>query len=266
MNIWELLFIGPLVNGLLVFYHLLGNLGFAIIALTGAMKLVMLPLTTPSMKAMQRMKELAPELEKLKKKHEGDKAKLMQAQADLYKLHGVNPASGCLPQLAQLVILFALVGVFGMLSQGNPTEQINKFAYGPLRLAEQINTYFLYLDLAKPDVIRVSGLPFPLPGPLLIISAITQFASALIMMPAVRKVEKQAAKTKGQMDDFAASFQKQSLYMFPALTLFFGITFASGLVLYWTTLSALQAVQQYHVSGWGGLAPWLARLNLVKYA
>lgn len=264
MNIWELFFLSPLVNGLLVFYKLTGNLGLAIIALTVAMKLVMFPLTMPSMRAMQRMKELAPELEKLKKRHAGDKTKLMQAQADLYKQHGVNPASGCLPQILQLVILFALVGVFGMLSNANPTEEINKFAYSGLKLSENLHTSFLYLDLAKPDVIHLPSLPFPLPGPLLIVSAIIQFLSALLMMPAVKKAENQAKKTESATDDFAATFQKQSLYMFPVLTLFFGISFASGLVLYWTFLSLTQAVQQYYASGWGGLTPWLRKVNLLK--
>lgn len=264
MNIWQLLFVSPLVNGLLVFYKLTGNLGVAIILLTLAMKLIMLPLTMPSMRAMQRMKDLAPELEKLKKRHKDDKTKLMQAQADLYKQHGVNPASGCLPQIIQLVILFALVGVFGLLSQGNPTEEINKFAYPVLKLTDTLHTSFLYLDLAKPDVFKVASLPFPIPGPLLVFSALVQFLSALIMMPAAKKAENIAKKSKDQKDDFMASFQKQSLYMFPVMTLIFGISFASGLVLYWTLLSFTQAAQQYYVSGWGGLSPWLRKVNLVS--
>lgn len=264
MNLWQSIFVNPLVNGLLVFYHLTGNLGLAIIALTAIIKLALFPLTHPSMKAMQRMKELAPEIEKLKKRHGQDRTKLMQAQADLYKQHGVNPASGCLPQIIQLVILFALVGVFGMFASGDPTESLNKFAYPYLHLKEAVNTRFLYLDLTKPDVLKVPGLPIPLPGPLLILSALVQFISALMMMPAIVKAEKKAKKTKPETDDMMVAFQKQSLYMFPVLTLFIGVSFASGLVLYWTTLSLMQGVQQYFASGWGGLSPWLARLNLVK--
>src|SRR3989344_976965 len=264
MNIWQTIFVGPLVNGLLVFYQLTGSLGWAIITLTVAIKLVMLPLTHPSMKAMQKMKELAPELEKLKIRHKSDKTKLMQAQADLYKTHGVNPAAGCLPQIIQLVVLFALVGVFGMFATGNPTESLNKFAYSGLHLSEPVQTKFFYLDLTQPDVFRIPSLPIPLPGPLLIFSAVVQFLSALIMMPEVKKAEKTAKKTKEGTDDMMASFQKQALYLFPLMTLFVGVSFASGLVLYWTALSLAQTIQQYYASGWGGLTPWLTRLNLVK--
>lgn len=264
MNIWQTIFVTPLVNGLLLFYHLTGNLGLAIIVLTVVIKLAMLPVTLPSMKAMQRMKDLAPEIEKLKRRHKNDRTKLMQAQADLYKRHGVNPASGCLPQVVQLVILFALVGVFGMFAQGNPTESLNKFAYPSLHLNEQANTSFLYLDITRPDILHISGLPLPLPGPLLVVSAAVQFLSALMMMPVVNKAEKVAQKTKEGSDDMMVAFQKQSLYLFPVVTLFVGVSFASGLVLYWTALSLSQAIQQYYASGWGGLSPWLQRLNLVK--
>ena len=63
----------------------------------------MLPLTAPSMKSAQKMKELAPELAKLKKKWAHNKEKLAKAQMDFYKERGVNPASGCLPQIIQII-------------------------------------------------------------------------------------------------------------------------------------------------------------------
>lgn len=264
MNIWQTLFVQPLVNALLLLYGVFGNLGIAIILLTLSIRLLLSPITVPSMKAMQKMKDLAPELEKLKKRHKDDKTKLRQAQADLYKSKGVNPASGCLPQVVQLVVLFALVGVFNLIASGNAVENVNKFAYPALRLTEGFNTNFLYLDLTKPDVLRFEGLPFPLPGPILITAALLQLLSSKMLMPTVEKDKKIAQKTEGSTDDAMMAMQQQMLYLFPAMTIFIGFNFASGLVVYWFVLSLFQMIQQYFVSGWGGLNPWLSKLNLVK--
>lgn len=264
-TLWNTLLLQPLVNVLLVLYHILfSDLGLAIIGLTILIKVVLLPISLPSMRSMQKMKEFAPELEKIKARYKDDKTKLMQAQGDFYKSKGVNPASGCLPQLVQIIILFALVATFRLLAYGNPTENINQFAYPLLRLTHDLNFNFLYLNLAKPDVLHVTGLPFALPGPFLIFAAVIQFVSALMMMPEIKAEEKVVQKTASGTDDMMVAFQKQSLYMFPVLTVFAGYSFASGLVLYWAVLSLAQVIQQYFISGWGGLVPWLKRLGLVK--
>lgn len=267
MNIWEAIFLQPLLNGLLVFYHLsFGNLGLAIILLTISIRLVLTPLVLPSMKAMQKMRELGPELAKLKERHKGDKTKLMQAQADFYKSRGINPASGCLPQIVQLVILIALFQVFSqtLYANGDVVEKINKLAYPAFSLKDPLNTGFLLLDLTKPDTFRLPGAPFPLPGLFLLAAALVQLLSSKMMAPAVRKEAKVAKKTPGEMDDVMAATQQQMLYLFPLLTIFIGFTFPSGLVLYWFVFSFFQTVQQYLVSGWGGLAPWIKRVSLVK--
>lgn len=265
MSILEIIFLQPLVNALLFFSGLLfNNLGLAIIALTVATKLLLMPITLPSMRSMQKMKELAPEIEKIKKRHKDDKVKLMQAQADLYKQNGINPAAGCFPQIIQLVLLITLFQVFmNVIPAGDAIDKINKYAYEPFKLLAPLNAQFLSLDLTQPDVIKTS-LPFPLPGPFLIISAILQFLSSKMMMSEVKNAEKQAKKTPGQADDFATAMQSQMLYMFPVLTLVIGLSFSSGFVLYWTALSLAQSVQQYFASGWGGLTPWLKKTNLLS--
>jgi membrane protein insertase Oxa1/YidC/SpoIIIJ len=82
-----------------------------------------------------------------------------------------------------------------------------------------------------------------------------------MMMPAVKKAEAEAKKTEGATDDVMAATQQQMLYMFPLMTIFIGFNFPSGLVLYWFLFSLLSAIQQYFVGGWGGLAPWIARIR-----
>ena len=120
------------------------------------------------------------------------------------------------------------------------------------------------MDITKPDVFNLPNIPFPLPGPILILAALVQFASAKIMAPFVKEEEKLAKKTKGKEDDLAVAMQNSSTYTFPLFTIIFGIGFASGLALYWLIFSLYQAIQQYQTSGWGGLTPLIKRIGLIK--
>ncbi len=260
MNIWFTLLYQPLVNALIAFYQLFGNLGVAIIGLTVVLRLLMIPLTTPSLKAAQKMKELQPELAKLKAKYKHNQAEFAKAQLELYQKHGANPAAGCLPQLLQIVILIALFQAFSQVlkTDGDIITKLNKILYPFLRLADnhQIKTQFLYLDLTKPDLL---SLPFvldlgvfkleKLPGFFLLAAAVVQFLSSKMMMPVVAKEKKLAKKTKEKTDDMAAMMQGQMLYLMPLMTLFIGFTFPAGLVLYWLTFSVVMMFQQQWSSG-----------------
>jgi YidC/Oxa1 family membrane protein insertase len=267
MNIFAILFTQPLANGLILFYRLLGgNLGLAIIGFSVFLRFVLNPLTRPYMESMKKMKEFGPQLAKLKKKHGGDRQKLLQAQADFYKEKGINPGSGCLPYLLQIVILIALFNVFMRVLSGNGiVANFNNLLYGPLKLAEDtvLNTRFLYLDMTKPDTVKLAFLPFALPGPLLILAALSQALSAKIMSPALEKEEKIAKATTSTSDDFQAAMQSSAVYTFPLLTIIFGLRFPSGLALYWLLFSLFQLFQQYRASGWGGATPWINKLRRV---
>lgn len=272
-ELWNSIFVGPLVNGLIFFYKATGNLGLSIIFFTAVVRTFLIPLTLPSLRAAQKMKEIAPHVKRLKERHKDDKAKFAQAQMDLYRQHNVNPAAGCLPTIVQFVILIALFGAFNTIflsgQNGEAKEiiaRLNTVLWQPLHFPEdsQLNTGFLYVDLTKPDVFHLANFPFPLPGFILIIAAVTQFLSSLMMTPYVEKQKKEAQKTSETADDFAASMQQSMLWIFPITTIIIGVAFPSGLVLYWAALSIFQLVQQYFVSGLGGLAPWLAKVNIVK--
>lgn len=267
-TLWTSLFIQPLANGLVFFYQLLGgNLGLAIIVFSVVLRIILTPLTRPYMESMKKMKSYQEELNKLKLKHKGDKAKQMQAQADFYKEKGINPGAGCLPYLLQIVILLAFFRLFmNVLGADNIVEQFNTLLYQPLHFAPDatINTQFLYLDLTKPDVFNIQGLPFPIPGPLLIIAAVVQLLSAKITQPYIKAERKAVEKTPQKDDDFATAMQSSMIYTFPLITLLAGVNFPSGLAVYWLMFSIFQIYQQYRSTGWGGLTPWLARAGLVQ--
>lgn len=266
-ELWNLLLYQPLLNALILLYHWFGSFGLAIIVLTVLIRAVLIPLTLPSMRAANKMRELAPELARLRKKYGNDKQAFAKAQMDLYRQHGANPAAGCLPQIIQLLILIALYQAFIKVLQANGQAMItklNEVLYLPLRLAPDtlINTKFLWLDLAKPDIINLPGLPIPLPGLFLIAAALIQLVSSKMMGPAIAQAKKEAQKTPEKTDDMATMMSSQMTYLFPLMTILIGYSFPSGLIVYWLVFSLFTAVQQYFVSGWGGLEPWLKKIKL----
>lgn len=269
VNIFQLLLIQPLTNGLILFYNLLWqNMGLAIIAFSLFLRVITNPLTAPYMNSMKKIKEVEPLVKKLKNKYKNDQKGLMTAQAELYRQKGINPSSGCLPYILQIVILIALFNVFTqVLSQnGDTISKLNNLLYTPLKFSENasLNTGFLYLDVRKPDIFNIPGLSFPIPGPLLILSGLLQFLSAKMNIPLVKKEEKIAKKTPSEADDMAVAMQSSMVYTFPLMTIIFGINFPSGLALYWLLFSVFQMYQQYRTSGWGGLTPLIRRVGLVQ--
>jgi len=268
IELWNLLLFHPLLNALIFLDKLTGNFGWSVILLTVVLRLAMTPLVLPSLRLSKKMQDLAPDLAKLKEKHKDDKTALMTAQAELYKQHGANPASGCLPQIIQILVLIALFNAFNSVlhNNGDLVSRLNPILYSFNRLPDNfhLTTGFSYLDLAKPDTIKLPGLSFPLPGIFLLITGLVQLLQSKMMAPVVKAEEKMAQKTPQESDDAMVAAQQQMLYMFPIMTIVFGYQFPSGLVLYWLVFSLVSMAQQYYATGWGGLSPWLFRFGLLK--
>lgn len=214
-----------------------GNLGLAILALTLIMRTLLSPLTLPSLRSAKKLRDLKPELDHLKQKHQ-DKMELQKAQLALYQKHGINPAAGCLPNILQLIVLIALYRVF-MTSLQNG--------------AGNFSTTFLWLDLVKPDPLYI--LP--------IIAGVSQLLLSLMLSPAIEHhPEKTLKKTEGTQD-MAETMQQQMLFIMPVMTAVIALRFPSGLALYWVATTIFSVVQQYLVSGWGGIIPAFKKLRAV---
>lgn len=269
MNIFTTLFVQPLTNGLFFFYQILGqNLGVAITVFSIVLILALRPLTKPYMNSMKKIKDLAPQIAKLKLKYKGDTIGFGKAQADLYKEKGINPSAGCLPYILQIVILIALFNVFTttLSSNGDTISKINNLLYTPLKLEEShpLNTWFLYFDVTKPDSFKIPGVPFALPGALLILAALSQFVSVKITAPYIEAEKKMVKKTKIQEDDIQVAMTQSMTYMMPLMTIFFGMSFPSGLALYWFIFSLINTYSQVKISGWGALTPMVNKLWKTK--
>lgn len=254
-----------LINGLILFYKYLGqNLGVAVILFSIALIFLLRPLTKPYMESMKRIKEMEPQLAKLRKKFGTDKVKMSQAQAELYKQNKINPTAGCLPYILQFIVLISLFGVFTtVFSNGESVQNLNDKLIPMLKFSEGevLNTRFLYLNISKPDTFQIPGIPFGIPGLFLILATIAQFLSVKITTPYISEEQKIAKKTKGIADDTQVAMQKSMTYMMPLMTLIFGLKLPSGLALYWLVYSLVTVWQQVSMSGWGSLTP---AVNLVK--
>lgn len=236
---------------LLFLYQFSGNLGLAILLFTILIRSALFPVTLSSLRATNKMKELQPELSKLKKKHGKDAVALQKAQSEMYKKYNINPLAGCLPQLLQLGVLLILYHV--LVSFLKQTE-INGIS---------INPSFLWLNLTQPDFLYVMP----------ILAALTQLILSFMIAPGAEKADVvpnnsrkkdiiEANKKEEDMAEMAASMQQQMLYIMPIMTGVLALKFPSGLALYWVATTLFSIGQQWYVSGPGGLKTYYQRLML----
>ena len=87
------------------------NWGVAIILLTLLIKLAFFRLSAAGYKSMARMKKMQPRIQALKEEYANDRAKLSQAQMELFKKENINPLGGCLPMLIPMPVFVALYWV-----------------------------------------------------------------------------------------------------------------------------------------------------------
>jgi YidC/Oxa1 family membrane protein insertase len=98
----------PLLFLLKLFHRWVGNWGLAIIMLTLFVKLLTFYPTQRAMMSGKKMQHLAPKLNELRQKYEGDRQRLGIETMNLYRAHGVSPFGGCLPSLITMPIWIAL--------------------------------------------------------------------------------------------------------------------------------------------------------------
>ncbi|MFC2736903.1 MAG: YidC/Oxa1 family membrane protein insertase [Leptotrichia wadei] len=194
-------------------YGVVGNYGIAIIIVTVLMRIIIFPLTLKQEKSMKKMRELQPELEKIKEKYKNNPQEYQQKTAELYRESGVNPLGGCLPLLIQMPVFVALYWAFS----GN---------------AIPADAKFLWFTLKQPDrLFMIGNFAFNL---LPILNVGVTYIQQKIMTSA----------TSGQ----ESNQQMQTmLYMMPLMMLFIFYKMPSGVTLYYLVSGALSLVQQYFI-------------------
>lgn len=264
-GVWNQLFIWPIINVLIAFYKLFewlrfpGALGFAVLALTILIRLILYPLMASQMKSARKMQKLKPHLDALTARHKNDKQALQRAQLELYKEHGVNPAAGCLPLLIQMPVLFALYNVFFQVLQNGNMEKllsdINQVVYAPFLRISAFDLTFFGVNLGiKPSAWQTHGLWLLL---IPVITAGLQYWQSKLMLPASAEAtagKLALAKAKSQKDeekkpaDTAMEMQKQMALITPIMFGVFAYQFPLGLALYWNVFGLFGIMQQLAIN------------------
>jgi YidC/Oxa1 family membrane protein insertase len=239
-----------------------GDIGIAIIVMTLVVRSALIPLFRRQIVSTKRMQLIQPELKELQKRYKGDRAGFSQAQMELYKERGVNPASGCLPILLQLPLLLI---VYQVISQGltnpDPTAMLTVFgvqvvdvecvnglgtaSYDPY--VPCIDTTVAWLgnmDVSKPQVL----FPLPLIGGfsiLAFVAAALQFVQSRITMP----------PSDPAYQDQNSKMQRQLVLFLPLISILYGGFLPAGLFIYWIVTTIFGIVQQYLIVGWGSMFP-----------
>ncbi|MEL7211807.1 MAG: membrane protein insertase YidC [Pseudomonadota bacterium] len=214
---------------------LIGNMGWAIIGLTLIIKAILLPLAYKSYVSMAKMKELQPEMEKLKERAGDDRQKMQMEMMKLYKDNKVNPASGCLPILMQIPIFFSLYKVI--------------FVTIELRHAPWVGWID---DLSAPDpssILNLFGLfPWDTPDPSSIF-----FIFSLGVLPIILGI----SMWLQQKLNPAPTDPTQAMVFawLPWVFMFMLGTFASGLIIYWIANNLITFAQQYAIMRSQGYKP-----------
>lgn len=214
---------------------LIGNMGWAIIGLTLIIKAVLVPLAYKSYVSMAKMKELQPQMEKLKEQAGDDKQKLQQGMMELYKKEKVNPAAGCLPILLQIPIFFSLYKVIFV-----TIELRHAPFFGPFQ------------DLSAPDptsIINLFGLlPNAAPDPTSLMALI--FIGILPLLLGISMWLQQ------KLNPAPTDPTQQMIFAWmPWIFMFMLGSFASGLVVYWIANNVITFTQQYLIMRSQGYKP-----------
>ncbi len=216
---WFYFLTKPMFQILHFLYTLTGNYGVAILILTLLIRAVLYPLANKSYRAMSKMKQLQPEMMKIRERFGDDKARMNQELMALYKREKVNPMSGCLPIIVQIPIFFSLYKVLFV-----SIEMRHAPFFGWIK------------DLSAPDptsIFNLFGLvPWDPP-------AFLQIGALPILMGVTMWLQQ---KLNPQPAD---PIQARVMMMLPIMFTFLFASFPAGLVLYWTWTNILSIAQQW---------------------
>lgn len=232
INIFNTLFYEPLYNGLIFLISVVpgADLGIAIVLLTLAVKLLILPLAHKSVKSQAKIKIIEPEVKEIKNKFNKDKQEQAKKVMELYKKHGVNPFTGCFLVLVQLPIILALYWVFFKGLGSINTEILYSF----VKIPQNINTQFLgIIDMMGKSV------------PLALIAGIAQYYQMkLSLPPQTPDIDKKNKTELSFKDEFIKNMSTQMRYVLPVFVFFIAYTISAAVALYWATNNTFSVIHE----------------------
>ena len=197
------------LEDVLTFWHDLvgGSWGWAIILLTFTIRILILPLTFKSVKSMQKLQLLQPEMKKIQERYKDDKQRMNQEMMKFYQENKVNPLGSCLPLLLQIPFFIALFEL--LRSESFKADIAGNAAFGPIN------------NLAEP----LTGQPVVL-GFMIVLYVGTQLIATMITSIGGDKT------------------QQRIMMALPFVFVVFIINFEAGLIVYWITTNVWTIGQQ----------------------
>ena len=261
---FTVLIVKPIFNLLVLIYGLLPghNFGLSIILFTILVRLLMWPLVKKQLHQAKAMRELQPELKRIKKEAAGDRQKESMLMMELYKEREINPFASIGLLIVQIPIFIGLYSGLNRIVQD--PKAIIDFSYGFLHslpwleaLAKDIgkfdSTLFGVVDLTRAAIGKSGGIYWPA---MLIVaaSAIIQYFQAKQLMPSpdkkqsLRKLLSEAGEgKKADTSDINAAVSRSTQYMLPAFIFLVTVNIASALSLYWLVSGLVAFIQQDRV-------------------
>jgi YidC/Oxa1 family membrane protein insertase len=208
-------------------YDITGDYGLAIILLTVAIRLLMIPLTVKQTRSMYEMQRIQPKIKELQKKYKNDKEKLQEETLKFYQENKVNPFGGCLPLLLQMPVFIALYQVLG----GTP-ENPGLFLQYVESLPEAEQAVVTQAWIILPDLTATPASIWAADGFL----AVIPYALLVILFGLSIWLPQFLMPGEAQ--------QKQIAMIMAVFMLYIGWISPAGVLVYWVTSSVLGIAQQ----------------------
>lgn len=230
------------------FYALIASYGLAIILLTLAVRVLLLPLSIKSTRSMREMQVIQPEVKRLQKKYKNDRQKMNTEVMALYKEHGVNPFGGCLPLLLQMPVF---IGLFYVVREPIKYLSENTALLADLKTHALSVHQFLGIRLDCTPVDAWGGDAGQFEG---ITQACSESGGLIGALPYLLLIAFMGGTTYYQQRQMTAMRSSQTdpqqqqmqnfMKVMPFILVFFGFSFPAGVILYWVTTNCWTIVQQ----------------------
>ena len=220
----------------------------SIVGLTVAVRVLIMPLFVKQIRSSRGMQAMQPELRALQNKYKGKKdpasqERMREEMMALYRKHGTNPLSSCLPMLIQIPIFFALFRVLARLQEiANSAGSAHPVKIGPLTpaLAADVQASSLFgAPLSSSFMNGGSATVKIVTMVLIVLMTATQFYTMHQL------TMKNMPKSVTESDNPAMRTQRMMMYGMPLIFFITGPQFQVGVLIYWLVSNVWTMGQQW---------------------
>lgn len=220
----------------------------SIVGLTVAVRVLIMPLFVKQIRSSRGMQAMQPELRALQNKYKGKKdpasqERMREEMMALYRKHGTNPLSSCLPMLIQIPIFFALFRVLARLQEiANSAGSAHPVKIGPLTpaLAADVQSSSLFgAPLSSSFMNGGSATVKIVTMVLIVLMTATQFYTMHQL------TMKNMPKSVTESDNPAMRSQRMMMYGMPLIFFITGPQFQVGVLIYWLVSNVWTMGQQW---------------------